>query len=102
MARKLRALKPGALGALGLIALLLSVGIAGQQQQSAVANGEWRRTGGDGNTRYSPLDQINATNVKNLKIAWAWKGDNFGTGPEIKNETTPIMVDGVLYFTAGD
>ena len=51
---------------------------------------EWRRTGGDaGNIRYSPLDQINATNVKNLKIAWIWRGDNFGSQPEYKNETTP-------------
>jgi quinoprotein glucose dehydrogenase len=99
MARKLFGLKPAALG---VVALLGSVGIAGQAPQSAVANGEWRRTGGDGNTRYSPLEQINATNVKNLKIAWTWKGDNFGPNPEIKNETTPIMVDGVLYFTSGD
>ena len=66
-------------------------------------NVEWRRTGGDGgNTRYSALDQINAGNVKNLKLAWAWHSENFGTQPEIKNETTPIMVGGVLYFTAGD
>src|ERR1700741_5514741 len=75
-------------------------GAAGQQ--GAPANGEWRRIGGDGgSTRYSPLDQINATNVKNLKVAWTWKGDNFGSGLEIKNENTPLMVDGVLYFTAG-
>ena len=76
-------------------------GAAGQQ--GAPINGEWRRIGGDGgNTRYSPLDQINAQNVKDLKIAWTWKGDNFGSGLEIKNENTPLMVDGVLYFTAGD
>src|SRR3989454_2938871 len=83
-------------------ALLLSVGGA-SGQQGAPANGEWRRIGGDGgNTRYSPLDQINAQNVKNLKVAWTWKGDNFGSGLEIKNENTPLMVNGVLYFTAGD
>ena len=41
-------------------------------------------------------------NVRNLKIAWIWRGDNFGSQPEYKNETTPLMVDGVLYFTAGD
>jgi quinoprotein glucose dehydrogenase len=40
--------------------------------------------------------------VRNLKIAWIWHSDNFGSQPEIKNETTPIMVNGVLYFTAGD
>ena len=81
--------------------LLLVGGVAGQQ--GAPASGEWRRNYADGgNTRYSPLDQINAANVKNLKVAWTWKGDNFGSGVEIKNENTPLMIDGVLYFTAGD
>jgi quinoprotein glucose dehydrogenase len=80
-------------------ALLLTLVIGAQQNPA----GEWRRAGGNNsNTRYSSLDQINATNVKNLKIAWVWRSDNFGTQPEIKNETTPIMVNGVLYFTAGD
>src|SRR2546428_4123016 len=86
-----------------LIASLLLVGISIAGQQGAPTNGEWRRIGGDGgSTRYSPLDQINAQNVKNLKIAWTWKGDNFGSGLEIKNENTPLMVNGILYFTAGD
>ena len=80
--------------------LLLAVGVAGQQP---AATGEWRRVGGDaGSTRYAPLDQITAQNVKTLQIAWTWRGDNFGSAPEFKNETTPLMVDGVLYFTAGD
>ena len=70
--------------------------------QSGAKNGEWRFYGGDlGSTRYSPVDQINAQNVKDLAIAWTWKSDNFG-GREFKSETTPIMVNGVLYFTAGD
>jgi quinoprotein glucose dehydrogenase len=99
MAGKLLRVKPAVVIA---ATMLLAGSVAGQQPQSAVANGEWRRTGGDGNTRYSPLDQINATNVKNLKIAWTWKGDNYGSGVEIKNENTPLMVNGVLYFTAGD
>src|SRR5262249_43557163 len=85
-----------------IVATLPGVGGAGAQQ-GATANGEWRRIGGDGgNTRYSPLAQINADNVKDLKVAWTWKGDNYGGGVEIKNENTPLMVDGVLYFTAGD
>jgi quinoprotein glucose dehydrogenase len=64
---------------------------------------EWRYYGGvEGSTRYSPLDQINRDNVKNLKFAWTWRFDNFGTATETLNtETTPIMVNGVLYFTAG-
>ena len=59
----------------------------------------WRRR--SQYTRYSPLDQINRDNVKDLKVAWTWKSDNFGR-PEVKNESTPLMVNGVLYFTAGD
>jgi quinoprotein glucose dehydrogenase len=80
--------------------LLLAAVVMGQQ---GTANGEWRRVGGDGgSTRYSPLDQINTQNVSTLRMAWTWRGDNFGSAPEIKNEVTPLMIGGVLYFTAGD
>ena len=49
--------------------LLLAVGVAGQQ--GAPTTGEWRRNYGDsGNTRYSPLDQINASNFSKLEVAW--------------------------------
>ena len=51
--------------------LPLTVGLRAQQ---GATKGEWRYYGGDaGNTKYSPLDQINATNVKELQIAWRWK-----------------------------
>ena len=66
--------------------------------QYGTRNGEWRIYGADGGTRYSPLDQINRDNVKDLRVAWTWKSDSLGR-PEINNETTPIMVNGVLYFT---
>src|SRR5947207_15928744 len=70
--------------------------------QYGAKNGQWRSYGGElGSTRYSPLDQINRDNVKDLKIAWTWKSDNFG-GREFKSETTPLYLNGVLYFTAGD
>ena len=58
--------------------------------------------GGDlGSTRYSPLDQIDASNVGDLEIAWQWSARNFGPVPENNYRTTPIMVGGVLYATAG-
>src|ERR1700741_4018376 len=42
-------------------------------QRGAGTSGEWRTYGGDpGNTKYSPLDQINASNFGTLKIAWRW------------------------------
>ncbi len=55
----------------------------------------WRRTyNGWG---YSPLDQINKGNVKNLQTAWTWSLTNGAT------ETTPIVHDGVLFiFNAAD
>src|SRR5499427_1059077 len=52
-------------------------------------------------TRYRPLDQINASNFNDLEIAWRIKTDNFGDRPEYKLEGTPLMVNGVLYATAG-
>jgi len=52
-------------------------------------------------TRYRPLDQINASNFSDLEIAWRIKTDNFGDRPEYKLEGTPLMVNGVLYATAG-
>jgi quinoprotein glucose dehydrogenase len=70
--------------------------------QVGPVKGEWPVYGGDfGSTRYSPLDQINASNVADLEIAWQWSAGNFGPTPESNYRTTPIMVDGVLYATAG-
>src|SRR5438876_4219444 len=53
------------------------------------------------NHHYSPLDQIDAKNFRTLEIAWRLKTDNFGTRPEYKLEGTPLVVNGVLYTTAG-
>lgn len=86
-----------------LLAAALTLGLTpGFGQQGAPKSGEWPYWGGDsGSTRYSPLDQINEANVKNLRVAWRWKAQNFGRRPEFNWEVTPIMVGGVLYFTAG-
>ena len=72
------------------------------QGQPSTKNGEWPSNGADLNfTRYSPLDQISASNFDKLEIAWRFKTDNFGPYPEYKLEGTPIMIRGVLYATAG-
>jgi glucose dehydrogenase len=58
--------------------------------------------GGDaGHTRYAPLDQINAENAGTLEIAWRWSARNFGPNPFVRSSTTPLVVDGVMYATAG-
>ena len=65
-------------------------------------NGDWPSYTGDARgSRYSPLDQINAGNFNDLEVAWRFKTDSLGTRPEYKLEGTPLVVNGVLYTTAG-
>jgi quinoprotein glucose dehydrogenase len=65
-------------------------------------NGEWPMYTADiAGSKYSPLDQINASNFNKLQVAWRLKTDNFGPRPEGKLEGTPIMVKGMVYATAG-
>jgi len=69
---------------------------------AAGANWEWRTYGGDlASTRYAPLDQINKANFKDLEVAWRFKTDALGPRPEYNLQSTPLMVGGVLYSTAG-
>jgi quinoprotein glucose dehydrogenase len=86
-----------------LCAVTLGVGLtiaaSALRAQHGTKAGEWRSYAGDnGSTRYAPLDLITRDNVKDLQVAWTWKFDNFGGGT---SETTPLMADGVLYFTVG-
>src|SRR5229473_180304 len=60
---------------------------SGQEQR------DWPTYGGaPENSHYSPLAQISRTNVKQLEVAWT-----FDTGEEGGLQTSPIIVDGVLY-----
>jgi PQQ-dependent dehydrogenase (methanol/ethanol family) len=55
---------------------------------------EWPMATGDyQNTRFSALDQINANNVAQLKLAW-----RFPTGHAKGHEAAPLIVDGLLYL----
>jgi quinoprotein glucose dehydrogenase len=70
--------------------------------QGGSATREWRTWGGDlANTKYSPLDQINKDTFNKLEVAWRFKTDALGPRPEFNYETTPLMVNGVLFATAG-
>jgi len=108
---------------LSLLSVILPATLAwtavaqGQQLSTVATPGEWRYLNGDPlATRYSPLDQINRDNFKDLKIAWRWKpaiepalpslgGTAQGNGdPKLaiyRSESTPIMARGVLYTAAG-
>src|SRR5215510_12166721 len=88
------------------VALTMTMGISvAMRAQDETRNGEWRSSGGDSSyKRYSPLAQINADNVKNLKIVWRRPAID----PKLKEQfpklrmnnylrATPTMIGGVLY-----
>jgi len=61
--------------------------------------GEWRYWGGDAwSTRYSSLDQINATNFDKLEQAWQWNAGTFGADEYYR--TTPLYANGRLFTVA--
>jgi quinoprotein glucose dehydrogenase len=63
------------------------------------AAGEWRYWGADAwSTRYSPLDQINASNFDSLDVAWQWNASAFGADEYYR--TTPLYANGRLFTVA--
>ena len=76
------------------IALALGVCALGLAQASDVG---WPMHGGIDNIRYSPLTQINKTNVAQLRVAWTYDSQDAFTGSEMQSH--PVVVDGTVYVT---
>jgi quinoprotein glucose dehydrogenase len=88
---------------LGVLALIITP-LNGQSPAAkpSIMNGEWPDYSGDlRGWRYSPLDQIDASNFNQLQVVWRFKTDHLGPRPEYKLEGTPVMVKGMLYTTGG-
>jgi quinoprotein glucose dehydrogenase len=86
---------------IGLVAGCLLMALTASAQFKA-KNTEWPTYNADlAGSRYRPLDQINASNFSKLEVAWRFKTDSIGNRPEYKLEGTPLMVNGVVYATAG-
>jgi quinoprotein glucose dehydrogenase len=61
---------------------------------------DWPSVGGDkGCTRYSPLKQINRSNVASLQQAWTYHTGDAGSGNSTTIECTPIVIGGVMFIT---
>ena len=59
---------------------------------------EWPAYSGDYQSRrYSPLRQITEQTAQRLSVSWSREFDDGG----YRNESSPLMVDGALYFTVG-
>ncbi len=81
------------------VMLCLALSLVAQTRDKS---GEWPAYGADlANSHYSPLQQINAANFNRLQVAWRFKTDNLGPSREGQLEATPLMVNGMLYTTAG-
>src|ERR1044071_4282171 len=85
------------------LALLCGAVLAASTQAPSLvrgnAPGEWRYWGADAwSTRYSPLDQINASNFNQLQVAWQWNAAQ--DGPDEYYRTTPLYANGRLFTVA--
>lgn len=86
------------------LAVALSAVVSAQQ---GATDGEWRSYAGDpGSTKYSPLDQVDETNVHDLRVVWRWRSIDYelrDADPERRfNDTflvTPLMVGGRLFVS---
>jgi alcohol dehydrogenase (cytochrome c) len=87
----------------GALALSAQSGVD-QKKLSNPGTDSWPSYNGDyTGRRFSPLDKINAANVKALSLAWVYRlnpGSPAANVGSIKG--TPLLVDGVMYVTAPD
>ena len=99
------------LGAVVAFVGLFGVSLPTVQAQTSVSQGEWRSYGADNaSTKYSPLDQITASNFDQLRIAWSWDTADVRILAAHRNDArlrgagfkaTPLMVGGVLFVSTG-
>ena len=81
-------------------AAVLSMPITAAAQGPGTENGQWTYLGGDAwHTRYTPADQINASNFEDLEVAWRWDAASFGPSTP---RATPTYVDGQLITVTGE
>ena len=83
-----------------LLCLAIAIPLPGQVTHDRILNstkepGNWLTYSGNfAGHRFSPLDQINETNVTKLKPAWVYQANSLQ-----KFEATPLVVDGVMYIS---
>jgi len=78
--------------------------ISAAVQAADEADTQWPTYGNDpGGSRYAEVSQINRTNVARLAPAWTYRtgdlGEGYPSGRREAFEATPILIDGVLYFS---
>src|SRR5579864_9533123 len=63
----------------------------------------WPMYNGDySGRRFSNLTRINDSNISSLSLAWVYRANVGGGGFGGAIKATPLLIDGVLYFTLPD
>jgi quinoprotein glucose dehydrogenase len=85
--------------------VVFSIAGASSNAQNSRTSGpivEWPTYGGNlASHRYSAADQITKDNFNTLHITWRLKTDFLGPRPDTLYSATPLLIDRVLYTTAG-
>lgn len=81
--------------------IFFTIPSAGQDLRDTSVIIEWPYYAGDaGGSKFSPATHVHTGNVKNLKVAWIYRTGDYGLGKQqMRFESTPIYVDGILYAT---
>lgn len=97
----LKAVRPILTGCFLLVGTLASAQTSYQQLLNDEANGDdWLSySGGYKSERFSPLAQINPSNVSQLKVMWAYQMQAAGIAGAGLQETTPLVANGIMYLT---
>ena len=86
---------------LGVALAILASSCAKYPTPERVPDQDWRVTGGEpGQSRWSPLDQINRANVKSLRLAWTYHSGDGSPASQGEIQAPPIVAHGVLYATS--
>lgn len=89
---------------IGLLLLPALQACAPQSENAATPIGEWRHAGGNHfSEKYSPLEQINASNFSDLEVSWRWQSIDTRLPRELAYPTgdyraVPLVVDGIMYI----
>lgn len=91
--------RPPARAAFFVVALLACASVA-EAASRAAADRDWPVYLGDtARSHYSPLDQINRTNVRELEVAWTFRAGDIPTGVATQIQCSPLVVGRTLYGT---
>src|SRR4029077_379717 len=78
-----------------IVAVLVLISVSGERASAQKQSAQWKDyLGGPDGSHYSPLTQINASNVSKLEAAWSYPS------PDGTSVFCPLVVDHIAYVAA--